>query len=67
MKNTQQVQISYYTDISVKLPLWAVILVPFFIGVIAGSLLDVIKILSLKKEIRQLKKEITTAQDTQTA
>ena len=57
MKNTLPVEINYYYNLSCSFPAWGIILVPFFLGVIAGNLLDVIQRFKLKNEIRKLKHE----------
>jgi len=56
MKNTQLVELSYYTDISYAFPAWMLVIIPFFIGVVMGNLLDVIQRFRLKNEIKKLKK-----------
>ena len=58
MKNTQLVELSYYTDIKYAFPAWALLIIPFFIGVVMGNLLDVIQRFRLKNEIKKLKKGI---------
>lgn len=61
MQNTGYVQLSVYSGLKLNLPAWGLVLGPFFFGVIMGSLLDVFKILSLKKEMRRLRQELRTA------
>ena len=56
MKNTQLVELSYYTDIKYAFPAWTLVIIPFFLGVVMGNLLDVIQRFRLKNEIRKLKK-----------
>ncbi|MCP4714528.1 MAG: LapA family protein [Deltaproteobacteria bacterium] len=57
MQNTHDVTVTYYNGIALVFPAWGIILMPFFFGVIAGSLLDVIQRVRLKTEIKKLKKE----------
>jgi uncharacterized membrane protein YciS (DUF1049 family) len=40
-------------------------LIPFFLGVVCGNILDVIKRLRLKKEIRRLRRELQKAEESQ--
>ena len=58
MKNTQLVELSYYKDIRYAFPAWTLLIIPFFIGVIMGNLLDVIQRFRLKNEIKKLKKGV---------
>ena len=58
MKNTQMVELSYYKDIRCAFPAWALLIVPFFIGVLMGNMLDVIQRFRLKNEIKKLKKGV---------
>ena len=59
MKNTQMVELSYYKDISYAFPAWALLIIPFFVGVVMGNMLDVIQRFRLKNEIKKLKKVLT--------
>ena len=56
MENTVPVVIKYY-ELSFSAPVWALIFIPFFLGVIGGNLLDVIQRFRLRNEIRKLKQE----------
>ena len=58
MKNTQLVELSYYKDIMYAFPAWALLIIPFFIRVVMGNLLDVIQRFRLKNEIKKLKKGV---------
>jgi uncharacterized integral membrane protein len=57
MKNTTPVDLNYYYNLKLTFPAWALVLLPFFLGVVAGNLLDVIQRLKLKNEIKKLKRE----------
>ena len=57
MQNTHSVDLSYYAGIQYAFPAWGLVIIPFFIGVVIGNLLDVIQRFRLKGEIRKLKKE----------
>ena len=59
-KNTQPVELSYYNDIRCAFPAWTLVVIPFFIGVVMGNLLDVIQRFRLKNEVRKLKKGANT-------
>ena len=58
MKNTQMVELSYYTDIKYAFPAWTLVIIPFFIGVVMGNLLHVIQRFRLKNEIRKLRRSV---------
>ena len=60
LNNNTPVEISYYFGRTISFPLWGVILIPFFVGVITGNLLDVIQRFKLKNEIKKLKREFKT-------
>ena len=60
MRNTHSIELNYYYVGKKIFPLWGVVLIPFFLGVIAGNLLDVIQRFRLKSEIRKLKREFKT-------
>jgi uncharacterized integral membrane protein len=56
MKNTQPVEINYYSEIKYQFPAWGIVAIPFFIGVVFGNLLDVFQRFRLKREIKKLRK-----------
>ena len=60
MRNTHSIELSYYYIGKNTFPVWGVVLIPFFLGVIAGNMLDVIQRFRLKSEIRKLKREFKT-------
>lgn len=64
MNNSQYVTITLYNGQTETFQLWAVIMIPFFAGVIAGNLLDVLKRFRLASEIRTLRRQLKKASDT---
>jgi uncharacterized integral membrane protein len=64
MQNSQIITITYYTGMADSLPLWAVVLVPFFTGIIAGNFLDVLKRFRLGREIKKLRRELKKYENT---
>ncbi len=56
MENTHTVDLLYYTGIKYTFPVWGLVIIPFFLGVVIGNLLDVIQRFRLKNEIKKLKK-----------
>ena len=57
MRNTHLVELNYYYIGKNTFPAWGVVLIPFFLGVIAGNLLDVIQRFRLRNEIMKIKRE----------
>jgi uncharacterized integral membrane protein len=57
-QNNQVITITYHTGFSDTYPLWAVVIFPFFIGIITGNLLDVVKRFRLSREIRKLRRTL---------
>jgi len=58
MQNSQAVTVTYYSGLSDNFPLWAVVIIPFFTGIIAGNLLDGLKRFRLGREIKKLRREL---------
>ena len=57
MLNTHPVEINYYYELTHRVPAWALVILPFFVGVLFGNALDVIQRFRLKSELRKLKHE----------
>ena len=55
MQNSQVITVTYYAGLSDNFPLWAVMIIPFFTGIIAGNLLDGLQRFRLGREIKKLK------------
>ena len=58
MNNSQSITVTYYTGMADTFPLWAVVIVPFFTGIIAGNLLDVLQRFRLGREIKKLRRDL---------
>jgi uncharacterized integral membrane protein len=56
-ENGQPAQLTYY-GMNFSCALYLLILVPFFVGVACGNILDVAKRFQLKKEIKRLRSEL---------
>jgi uncharacterized integral membrane protein len=63
MHNSQAVTLTYYDDMADTFPLWGIVIVPFFIGVLAGNLLDVVQRFRLGRTVRKLRKELRQTQN----
>lgn len=59
MQNSQAVTLTYYSGMTDTFPLWGVVIIPFFTGILAGNFLDVLKRYRLSREIKNLRKELT--------
>jgi len=63
MLNNQAVSLTYYSDMAYTFPLWGIVIAPFFIGVIAGNLLDVVQRFRLSREIKKIRRELRQTQN----
>lgn len=63
LSNTQSVQLSYFGFMFDPVPVSLLILIPFLVGIILGSLMDLLERLSLKKEVKQLKKQVEESEE----
>lgn len=62
MKNAQPVELNYYADVKYLFPVWGIVIIPFFVGVLFGNLLDVFQRFRLKREIKKLRKGMQARQ-----
>jgi uncharacterized integral membrane protein len=60
MENTTKVTLNYYFG-SLECSVFMLVLIPFFLGVLAGNLLDVFQRFRMKNEIRNLKRQLKEA------
>jgi len=59
VNNAQPVPVLCNPSIRVEFPLWAMILVPFFAGVVVGNMLDMVQRFKLRQENRKLRKAVS--------
>jgi len=58
-ENGQPANLTYYgLKFSRPIPMYLLVLIPFFAGVACGNILDVVKRFQLKKEIKRLRNEL---------
>ena len=57
VKNSHHVELTYF-GLNVSCPAYLLVLIPFFLGVICGNMLDIVKRFKLKNEIRRLRREL---------
>ena len=58
MQNNQAVTVTYYKGMSDTFPIWGIVIIPFFVGVVAGNLLDVVQRFRLSRAVRKLRREL---------
>ena len=58
MQNNQAVTVTYYNGVSDTFPIWGIVIIPFFVGVVAGNLLDVIQRFRLSRAVKKLRREL---------
>jgi uncharacterized integral membrane protein len=64
VENNQPAELKYF-GFTLPVKTYLLALIPFFIGVVCGNILDVIKRFRLKKEIRRLRRELVKAEESQ--
>jgi len=58
LSNAQSIQLNFFGTLLRPLPVSLLILMPFLVGIVLGSILDLLERLSLRKKVRKLKNEI---------
>jgi len=58
LSNAQTIQLNFFGRLLRPVPISLLILIPFLIGIILGSLLNLVERLSLKREVKRLKKDL---------
>lgn len=58
LSNSQSIQLNFFGILVSPIPISLLILIPFLVGIVLGSILDVVERFSLKKEIKKLKNEL---------
>ena len=64
-QNSHEVTVTYSSALAFRFPVWGLILIPFFAGVVAGNLLDAIQRFRLKRELKTLRRELMVPQNDQ--
>ena len=62
MQNNQAVTVTYYNGMSDTFPLWGIVIIPFFVGILAGNLLDVLQRFRLSRAVKKLRRELLLQQ-----
>ena len=58
LSNAQSLQLNFFGTLLRPFPVSLLILMPFLVGIVLGSILDLVERLSLRKKVRKLKNEI---------
>ena len=58
LSNSQSIQLNIFGLVLRPIPISLLVLIPFLAGVVVGSFLDLAERLSLKREVKRLKKEL---------
>jgi len=58
LSNSQSIQLNFFGILLKPIPISLLILIPFLVGIVLGSILDVAERFSLKREVRKLKNEL---------
>jgi len=63
LSNSQSIQLNFFGLLLRPIPISLLVLIPFLAGVVLGSFLDLTERLSLKREVKRLKKELKELQE----
>ena len=58
LSNSQSIQLNFFGFLLRPIPISLLILLPFLVGIVLGSLLDLAERFSLKREVKRLRKEL---------
>ena len=58
LSNSQTIQLNFFGILLRPIPISLLILIPFLVGIVLGSILDIVERFSLKREIKRLKNEL---------
>ena len=58
LSNSQSMQLNFFGFLLRPIPISLLILIPFLVGIVLGSLLDLAERFSLKREVKRLRKEL---------
>lgn len=57
LSNSQSIQLNFFGFLLRPIPISLLILIPFLVGIVLGSLLDLAERFSLRREVKKLRKE----------
>ena len=66
LSNSQSIRLNFFGSFLRPIPISLLILIPFLVGIVLGSLLDLAERFSLKREVKKLRKELQEQGETTT-
>lgn len=58
LSNSQSISLNFFGTYLRPIPVSLLILVPFLVGIILGSFLDIVERFSMRREVKKLRKEL---------
>jgi uncharacterized integral membrane protein len=58
LSNSQSISLNFFGTFLRPIPVSLLILVPFLVGIILGSFLDIVERFSMRREVKKLRKEL---------
>ena len=58
LSNSQSIALNFFGSFLRPIPVSLLILVPFLVGIVLGSFLDVVERFSMRREVKKLRKEL---------
>lgn len=58
LSNSQSIQLNFFGMLLRPIPISLLVLIPFLVGIVLGSILDIVERFSLKREVKRLKNEL---------
>ena len=58
LSNAQSIQLNFFGLLIRPLPVSLLVLIPFLVGIVLGSVLDLAERFSLQREVKRLRKEL---------
>ena len=58
LSNSQTISLNFFGSYLRPIPVSLLILVPFLVGIILGSFLDIVERFSMRREVKKLRKEL---------
>ena len=58
LSNSQSIALNFFGSFLRPIPVSLLIIVPFLVGIVLGSFLDVVERFSMRREVKKLRKEL---------
>ncbi|MBW1856305.1 MAG: LapA family protein [Deltaproteobacteria bacterium] len=63
LSNAQSIQLNFFGLLLKPVPISLLVLIPFLVGIVFGSVLDLAERFSLKREVKRLRKELAELEE----